>query len=198
MYYTPKQLAIVKHVLQYRKEHGVSPTLEEIGRHFKVSKITIFEHVGALEKKGAITRVKGRSRSVEVIDPELSENNGGALPMVGVIAAGKPIEAIEAHEKLDLSKIVSSGKECFALKVQGDSMIDDHIRDGDYVIVERRSQARDGETVVAILENEDATLKRFYRENGHIRLQPANQNYPPVITNKVEVRGVVVGVLRKY
>jgi repressor LexA len=198
MYYTPKQLAIVKFIDECRKRNGISPTLEEIGQQFNVSKITIFEHIGALEKKGAVSRVKGRSRSVEVIDPEFSNHNGLSVPMAGVIAAGRPIEAVEVSEKLDLSSWLPDNKQCFALKVKGDSMIDDHIREGDLVIVESRANAENGETVVAILEHQEATLKRFYRENGRIRLQPANDNYPPVITDSVEIRGVVVGVLRKY
>jgi repressor LexA len=117
---------------------------------------------------------------------------------VGYIAAGKPIEAIETPETLDVPSMLTREKECFVLSVRGDSMVDEQIRDGDYVIVEKRNIARDGETVVALIEGNEATLKKFYKEPDRIRLQPANPTMPPIYAKDVQIQGVVIGVLRKY
>ncbi len=117
---------------------------------------------------------------------------------MGYIAAGRPIEAIPLGDAIDISEMLASDKECFVLRVKGDSMIDEQIRDGDYVIVERRETAQNGETVVALVNGSDATLKKFYREKGRIRLQPANPSMKPIYASDVKVQGVVVGVVRKY
>jgi repressor LexA len=119
------------------------------------------------------------------------------LPLLGEIAAGKPLEAVEEKELVDLADICQLDRANYLLRVKGDSMIDDGIRDGDYVLVEKRNNARDGETVVAILENNEATLKRFYRQKKRFKLEPANSSLKPIYTDKLEIRGVVVGVLRK-
>jgi repressor LexA len=120
------------------------------------------------------------------------------LPLVGTIAAGRPIEAIEEREVLDLEELFVSPHQTFVLRVRGDSMIDDRICDGDYVVAEKRQTARDGETVVALLDNGEATLKRFYRERDGVRLEAANPNYQPIRTKHLQIQGVVVGVVRKY
>lgn len=210
MYYTDRQLAIVEFIQRYRRMRQVSPTLEEIAQQFGVSKVTIYEHVRQLESKGAIQREKHRARSLTILDPnyadeELSEpEEGQRLPIqvLGSIAAGQPIEAVESPETIDLGEILPMGREHFALRVRGTSMIDDGIHDGDLVIVERRNSADDGEVVVAILEDEEATLKRLYREPatspGRFRLQPANDALEPIYADRVEVRGVVVGVVRHF
>ncbi len=120
------------------------------------------------------------------------------MPLVGHIAAGAPLEAIETSESIDLEQLFATRQGSFVLKVRGDSMLDEHIRDGDYVIVERRSEPRDGETVVALLDNGEATLKKLYRERRRIRLQPANPEFSPIYVDKAQIQGVVIGVLRKY
>jgi len=123
---------------------------------------------------------------------------GGTLPLLGEIAAGRPLEAIEERETVELSSLCQSDRANYLLRVRGDSMIDDGIRDGDYVLVEKRSNARDGETVVAILENNEATLKKFYRHKKKFKLEPANVTLEPIFVDKLEIRGVVVGVVRQY
>ena len=197
---TRRQRQIVDFLTRYVEQNGLSPTLEEIAEEFGVNKVTIFGHVAELERKGVIRRAaRGVSRGIQLVDEERSR----ALPILGRIAAGSPIEAIEDPEDLDLADLVPPGREVYALRVQGDSMIEDSIRDGDIVLIERRQQARNGETVVAVLPGGHATLKRFYREAGGIRLQPANQAMEPILVtgsdlDDLEVRGVVIGVVRRY
>ncbi|MCX5647938.1 MAG: transcriptional repressor LexA [Planctomycetota bacterium] len=194
---TPKQFQIVRFLQDYWVEHEYAPTMREIADHLGVSRPTVFEHIEALEKKKVLTREPTLARGV-TLAPEYSPE-AGRLPLVGRIAAGRPIEAIEDTELLDLESLFRGRPgETFALQVRGDSMIDEQIRDGDYVIVEKRATARDGETVVAILEGGDATLKKFYKEKGRIRLQPANPTMQPIYAPNVTIQGVVIGVLRKY
>lgn len=198
MLYTSRQMDILNFVLEYQNVYGISPTLQEIADHFGVSKITVFEHMKALEKKKAIRRSPRLSRAIEVIDKGLVRKKGRELPILGEIAAGNPIEAIEDPVSFDFEEIIPSRKNCYLLRVNGDSMIDEHIQDGDLVVVERRTHPNNGETVVAILEGEEVTLKKFYKEKGRIRLQPANPKLSPLYTDKVKIRGVVIGVIRKY
>lgn len=194
---TRRQRDIVHFFGAYSTEHGISPTLEEIAVHLGVNKVTVFGHVAELERKGVIRRTaRGVSRGLQLVDP--GRPGGTVLPVLGTIAAGAPLEAIETPETFDLAELVPDGREVYALRVQGDSMIDDAIADGDIVLVERRERARDGETVVAILPDGQATLKRLYREQGRFRLQPANAEMEPIITPEVEIRGVVIGVVRRY
>ena len=196
---TPKQRRIMEHIREFRAAHEYSPTLQEIARAFGVSKITVLQHLRALEKRGAIRRARYQARSIEICEPHDGERRAQRVPLVGTIAAGQPIEAVAEKELLDLSELLEGRRERFLLRVRGDSMIDEHIRDGDYVICERRSTARNGETVVAILENGEATLKKFYREpGGRIRLQPANPEITPIHPEHVEIHSVVIGVLRRY
>lgn len=202
---TPKQLHILTRIRDMRLTRGYSPTLQELADEMQVSKVTIFEHVEALIKKGALVRQANRARSL-AINPDLSlpdEERQSRLPLVGSIAAGSPIEAVEDRQYLDLEEIFaiprnSAPGDRFVLRVRGDSMIDEHIRPGDYVVVQRRNTARNGETVVALLESGEATLKKIYREHGKIRLQPANDKYEPIIVRQVQIQGVVIGVIRRY
>jgi repressor LexA len=196
---------VLRYFRDYRKEHGIAPTLEEAAGALGVSKITIHEHLNQLTKKGAIHRDRAKARAVAILfDPdadEMGDTNDAvpSLPLVGSIAAGRPIEALEDREELSLTELVPTGDRIYLLRVRGKSMIEDHIDDGDLVVVERRETANDGDIVVAILEDEEATLKRFYREsNGMIRLQPANSEMEPLFTNRVQLRGVVRGVIRKF
>lgn len=196
---TRRQQDILQFLRSYVDEHGISPTLEEIAAHFGVNKVTVFGHVAEMERKGVLRRrAKGVSRSLELVDEDDGDGNGVSLPVLGKIAAGAPIETIEEPEQLDFADLVPDGKEVYALEVQGESMIEDAIANGDIVLVERRESAREGETVVAVLPDGDATLKRFYRDGKKIRLQPANSTMSPIIVDEVEIRGVVIGVVRKY
>lgn len=197
---TPRQLEILRYIRDSRTANGYSPTMQEIGDHLGLTKVTVFEHVGALEKKGLLLRgAKHSARSLQVSDKFVftDEDSGAKIPMIGRIAAGSPIEAIEDAETLDLQAIFAEGGNSFVLEVRGDSMVEDHICDGDYVVCQRRNAARDGETVVALLPDGEATLKRIYREPGRVRLQPANANYEPIYTQNVNIQGVVIGLIRK-
>ncbi len=194
---TRRQAQIVEFLREYTNEHGISPTLEEIAQQFGVNKVTIFGHVAELERKGVLRRAaRGVSRGLQLITDDLDSNT--VLPILGRIAAGAPIEAIEDPEQFDLKDLIPPGKEVYALRVQGESMIEDAIADGDLVLVERREEARDGETVVAVLPDGETTLKRFYREGDQFRLQPANHTMEPLIVPEVEIRGVVIAVIRRY
>jgi repressor LexA len=196
---TPKQMRILTLVRDYQRKHGYSPTMQEIADTLGVTKVTVFEHVTGLEKKGLLRRSRHRARSLELTQRvEFPDELGFALPMVGHIAAGSPIEAIENPETIDLGEMFKTSRGAFCLKVRGDSMIDEQIRDGDLVVVERRETARNGETVVALLDDGEATLKKFYKEGKKVRLQPANPAYSPIYVKKLQIQGVVVGVLRMY
>ncbi len=200
---TPRQLDVIVAVRNYRHLHGYSPTMQELADQLGTSKVTIFEHVGALERKGVIRRDKHKARSIEIIpDGRLpDEERSTKLPLLGNIAAGSPIEAIENREEIDLETLFQARNGVYVLRVRGESMIDDHLCDGDYVVIERRDTARNGEQVVALLDTGEATLKRFYKEPGNrIRLQPANGSMEPRIVNadSCRIQGVVIGVLRSY
>jgi len=202
---TEKQIRVLRFFRDYRREKGIAPTLDEAAQALGVSKITIHEHLNQLNRKGAIHRDRAKARAVAILhDPDAQDEVVRpaaipTLPLIGLIAAGRPIEAIEDRQDLALTDLVPTGEGIYLLRVRGKSMIDDHIDDGDLVVVERRETATDGDIVVAILEGEEATLKRFFRErNGTIRLQPANSSMEPIYTTRVQVRGVVRGVIRKF
>jgi repressor LexA len=197
--YTPKQLQIMSFIQDYRKAKGTAPTLEEIGQNLGIHRVTVHQHVGALVKKGAVQKLAQRSRSIEILDREFLPKP--TIPLLGQIAAGRPIEAVEDSQHFTLEELMPLDVDnCFLLRVRGQSMIEDHIADGDLVIVEPRNGARDGEIVVALVDGE-ATLKRLYREPDGWRLQPANGSMQPIHVkspSKLEIRGVVRGVLRRY
>ena len=198
---TPRQLDVIVAIRNYRHLHGYSPTMQELADQLGTSKVTIFEHVGALEKKRVIRRDKHKARSLEIVPDVLpDEERSTKLPLLGNIAAGSPIEAVENREELDLESMFAAKQGVYVLRVRGDSMIEDHLCDGDYVVIERREQARNGEQVVALLDSGEATLKRFYKEGSKIRLQPANSSMEPRIVDadRCRVQGVVIGVLRSY
>ncbi len=199
---TPRQLDVVVAIRNYRHLHGYAPTMQELADQLGTSKVTIFEHVGALERKRVLTRDKHKARSLEIVSDERlpDENRSTKLPLLGNIAAGSPIEAVENREEIDLEQMFHSRSGVYVLRVRGESMIDDHLCDGDYVIIERRETARNGEQVVALLDTGEATLKRFYKEGGKIRLQPANSAMEPRIVeaDQCRIQGVVIGVLRSY
>ena len=197
MYFTEKQLRIMEFIQQFRAERGIAPTLEEIAEFFGVTKITIYEHINQLERKGALKREKFRARSIELLVPVEERGSRFSLPLMGNLRAGSPIEALEERENLNISDIFPVGKRFFALRVRGDEMKDAQIADGDFVIFEKREEVRDGETVVAVDAEGMASLSKFHNGNGsHFlkRLDSAER----CELNATEVRGVVIGVLRQY
>jgi len=196
-----------REILEYLEgvihDRGYAPTLSEIAKHFNVSSLaTIHEHLQYLEKKGFISRSKNDIRSITIIDQSDTSNLEQAamlLPLVGVIAAGSPIEAQEdIIEKISIPEHMAKESPSYILRVKGDSMIDNFILDGDYVVVKKNSDIKDGDTVVAVLEDGTATLKEYYKEKNGIRLQPANQNYKPLHVQCADIQGKVIGVLRNY
>jgi repressor LexA len=197
MYFTEKQLRIMEFIQQFREERGISPTLEEIAENFGVTKITIYEHINQLERKGALKREKFRARSIELLVPVEERGSRFSLPLMGNLRAGSPIEATEERENLNMADFLPLGKRCYALKVRGDSLIDDHITDGDYVIVEKRDDVHDGDTVLAVVDGGEAALKRFYQGKEGMRLQSINGSKSSMHPKRAELRGVVIGVFRK-
>ncbi len=201
MNYTPKQLEIMRFIREYRMEHETSPTLEEIGQSLGVHRVTVHQHVAALVKKGAIRKLPQRSRSIEILDRDYLPQP--TVKLLGRIAAGRPIEAVEEPEPFTFEELLpfEPGDDVYMLRVVGDSMVEDHITDGDLVLVERGANPRDGDIVVAVVDGE-ATLKRLHHEpGGVIRLQPANHTLEPIYVRPpetLEVRGIVRGVLRRY
>lgn len=194
---TKKQKEIFDFISTYTKDYGYAPSLTEIKEEVGAKAIsTIHEHVSNLIKKGFIKRIKGSARSLELVKIKLA--NTMSIPLVGVIACGEPIEAIE--EQGEVVHIAEDKrfniKDLYALKAKGDSMLGDGIFSGDNLIIKKQSFANNGDTVVAIIDDNEATLKRFYKEDGKIRLQPANTSYKPIYRKQVEVRGVVVKVIR--
>jgi repressor LexA len=195
---TPKQLSILRFIQEYCDERGMSPTLDEIAEHCGVNKVTVHGHLVELERKGAVQREPRMARSIRVVQgPPEPKRARTAVPIAGTIAAGQPIEALEREELFDLSELLPEGRDMYLLEVQGDSMIEDQIKDGDLVLVERRNNARNGEIVVAVVEGNDATLKRYYKEKGRVRLQPSNARLQPIYADEVEIRGVVSAVIRR-
>jgi len=193
---TKRQKEILDYIEQYIASHDYAPSYREIAEFFHLSSIaTVSDHLNNLKNKGLLTKDYNEARSLQ-LTPRWDERTF-QIPLLGVIAAGSPIEAIRTSETIDIPKDMM-GKNIFALKVRGDSMIEDGIFDGDYIIIEQTNNPRNGEIVVALLDNENATLKRFYREKDHIRLQPANSNYNPIRTKRVVVQGRVKGVIRKF
>ncbi len=204
MFLTRRQREIYEFIREFIQAKGYAPSIAEIGQNFRLtSPATVHKHLQNLAQKGLIKRSWNRSRAIEMVpgaDTVGTEaGRAGELPLRGYIAAGLPLEAVEANETIPLPWSAGAGN-LYVLRVKGDSMIEDHIQDGDYVIVEQRESAQNGETVVALLEGENATLKRFYREGGQIRLQPANAQMAPIFVPEegLRIQGVVVGVLRKY
>ena len=195
---TRRQREIYDFVCEFVAENGYSPSLEEIGERFGLSSVaTVHKHVAQLVAKGWLRKAWNRSRSIE---PVGSEGGEVTLPLLGIVAAGAPIEAVEVEERVAVpAELVRRPESSFVLRVQGDSMIEEQIRDGDYVVVERRTEARDGETVVAVLRGE-ATLKKLQRRGPTVRLLPANPRMRPIEApaREVEIRGVVRALLRRY
>ena len=202
---TRRQKQVYDFLSQFVDEHGYSPSYQEIGEGLGLSSLaTVYKHVTNLEQKGLLKRDYNRSRSIDVMKLRVRSKPAPTaasltLPLVGTIAAGRPVEAVENPESISLGDFARS-KDVYVLKVRGESMQDEHIVDGDYVLVEKTETARDGEIVVALVSKSDATLKRIYREGEKIRLQPSNSAMRPIIVpaRDVEIQGRVIAVLRKY
>lgn len=219
---TPRQVQILRLIDDFRNRSGCSPTLQEMAQELRVSKVTVFEHVEALVRKGLLHRAPNKARSLTLDSsvkltpsdgsgrsemPSTSDNDdgfsaeksgGGMYPMAGYIAAGVPLEAVEIPDILDVSGMFETSTGTFALRVRGDSMIDEHICEGDFVLVQKTSQAGDGQIVVAILQDGQATLKKIYRDGKGYRLEGANPTFKTIYTDKVDIQGRVIGVLRQF
>jgi repressor LexA len=204
---TKRQKEVLDYLVAFETKHGYAPSFEEIGKGLKLTSLaTVHKHVTTLEKKGFIRRGYNQSRSIEIIQlpksvkDQVIDRKLQELPLVGRIAAGRPLEAVEERETISLGDFARGGNS-FVLQVKGSSMIEDHIMDGDFVVCEQTQVANAGDIVVALIGGEEATLKRFYREGpGKVRLQPANSEMAPIMVaaNDVKIQGRVIGVLRKY
>ena len=212
---TRRQKEVLDFITGFLDRHGYSPSFEEIARGLSLKSLaTVHKHISNLQTKGMLQRGHNRSRSIDMLPQprpqragslrerladSLPDSFSGRLPLMGRIVAGLPVEALQTSETISIADIVGN-KEVFALEVRGDSMRDEHIVDGDYVLVERTRAARDGEIVVALVRGSETTLKRFYLEHDVVRLQPANQEMEPIYipAGQVEVQGRVLGVLRRY
>ena len=197
---TKRQREILDYLNEFIQQHGYAPSLEEIGRRFNLSSLaTVHKHLTNLQEKGFIRRAWNRSRSVELV-PSRTGGRALELPLLGFVAAGAPIEAVAGSETIAVPDTLVGKRDSYVLRVKGDSMIDEQIRDGNFVIVEDRRTADNGEMVIAMVNGSDVTLKKLYREQGRIRLQPANPSVQPIVVpaDQVVVQGVVVGVMRRY
>ena len=207
---TPRQVQVLRLIACFCDRQRYSPTIAELATRIGISRSTVFEHLGELQRKGLLSTSQGKARSLRLTSPgrgllenldaaesEPADWQSGGVPLLGQIAAGLPREAVENVECLSLESCFGLGGDLFALEVSGDSMIEENIEPGDYVICRRTNIADDGDLVVALVDEDEATLKRFYRERDHIRLEPANANYRPVCTTNCRLEGIVVGLLRR-
>jgi len=197
-----RQKQILDFISQYIQKNGYSPTLTEIAEAIDVSSLaTVHEHLATMVKKGVIRRFEGAVRGIEIVDKKIGDLiKGIELPVLGYIAAGLPIEPYsDPNSTISVSPGMLSGKKrSFVLQVKGDSMIEDGILDGDYVVIEQQEEAKNGEIVVALLENGFATLKRFFKETTRVRLEPANAKMSPIFAKNVKIQGKVVGIVRRF
>lgn len=200
MYLTRRQREIYEYLTKHIEAFGYAPSLEEICGHFGLSSpATAHKHLTRLAEKGLIRREWNRGRAIEIV-PVRVEPRGVELPLLGIVAAGKPIEAVQTRETIAVPADLVRGERNYVLRVRGDSMIDEGIRDGDFVIAEERSTAENGETVIALVGGAEATVKKFFRDNGKVRLVPANSTMEPLVVAEGDLRiqGVVIGLIRKY
>jgi len=197
-----RQAQILDYLRQFIQTNGSAPTLRQIAESIGVNSLaTVHEHLRSLEEKGLIKRKPGKMRSMELTDAPINMiTDGMQIPILGFIAAGAPLEPYtDPHATLAIPSSFTSGqKRVFVLQVRGESMIDEQIRDGDYVIIEQTNDANNGEIVVALLDNGMATLKRFFKETTRIRLEPANAKMSPIFAKNVRIQGKVVGLIRRY
>ncbi len=208
--FTPRQLQLLKAVASFKASRYYSPTIAELACELGISRSTVFEHIAELRKKGLLSSSPAKARSLKLTskaqkllknlaayDSNYSTESQG-VPLVGKVAAGLPIEAIENTDRLSISSHFATGDDVFALEVTGDSMTGDGICDGDYVICRKSPVANNGQMVVAIVDNENATVKRFYKEKDKVRLQPSNDDYNPIYSDNCRIEAVVLGLVRKF
>jgi repressor LexA len=201
---TKRQKEILDFVTQYIELHGYAPSYREIAEAFKMGSVaTVAEHVENLVAKGLLRKSDNEARSLQLIkEVDFEDDRSIGLPILGLIAAGQPIETIEGHqETLEVPPFMVGRRNSYVLQVKGDSMIEDGILNGDYVVIQEKEVPSNGEVVVALVGGSEATLKRYYKEKGHIRLQPANSTMDPIIVDPqtpIQIQGVVIGVIRKY
>ena len=199
MHLTKRQKEILDFIREYVEEQGYAPSLAEIGTRFDLSSVaTVHKHVQNLAEKGLLKKTWNRSRSIELVEPPSAA--AVEVPLLGSVAAGTPIEAVSTSDTIAVPASLTRDRECYALRVSGDSMIDEHILDGDVVILESRKEPRPGEPVVALIRRDEVTLKRFYQNGPIVRLVPANPALSPMEfpAEDVELQGVVVGLIRKF
>ena len=204
---TPRQYEILRMIAGYQQSRCYSPTLAEMATTLKISRSTVFEHIGELRRKGLLSgspnkarSLKASSKALELLsftEPDFDSRSEG-IPLSGRVAAGLPLEAVEDTESLSLDSCFGTNEDIFALEVNGESMIGENIHPGDYVICRRSSTARDGQLVVAIVDEENATLKRFYKEKNQVRLEPANDNFQPIYSKNCRIEAIVIGLVRKF
>jgi len=203
---TKKQRRTLDYVTSFIEQRGYSPSYREIANGLKLSSVaTVAQHIEALVEKGLLTKGNNSARSllpVEEVEAAITGGNGVNLPILGLIAAGRPIETTEGHtETLEVPPFMVGRKHSYVLQVKGESMIEDGIHDGDYVVVQEKEVPSNGEVVVALINNSEATLKRYYKEARRIRLQPANSSMEPIYVEpgtSLKIQGVVIGLIRKY
>ena len=193
---TKKQKLILDFITEFIASNGYAPSYREIGEHFGLSSVsTVAEHIDTLATKGYLSKEENEARSLQ-LTPSWDDATF-EVPLMGIIAAGSPIQAIRTNETIDIPRDMM-GPKVFALKVRGDSMIEDGIFNGDYVIIEQTQVAKNGDIVVALIDRENVTLKRFYQEKDRVRLQPANKSMKPIYAKNVVVQGKVKGIIRKF
>ena len=218
---TPRQVQVLNTITEFRNSHGYSPTIGELANRMGISRTTAFEHIEQLRKKELISAPIGKARSLattsktrklleqirdsglaassfaKVSEDKRDTQQEEGIPFVGTIAAGLPVEAIENCQCISLETVFGNKEDTFALEVRGDSMTGENINEGDYVICKKTTSASDGQLVVAIVDDNNATLKRFYKEGNQVRLQPANEAYEPIYSDNCRIEGVVIGLVRK-
>ena len=207
---TPRQMQLLNYIAKFNISRCYSPTIAELASKLQISRSTVFEHIAELRKKGFLSASPGKARSLKITSkaqkllnkittqrttPDTRSSH--SIPLAGNVAAGTPIEAIEQACHISMDSHFGNS-EIFALRVQGESMIDDGIQNGDHVICRKTAIADNGQLVIAIVDNENATLKRFYKERTRVRLQPANNNYQPIYSDNCRIEAVVVGLIRRF
>jgi repressor LexA len=206
---TPKQLLVLREIQNFENNTYCSATIAELAKKLNLSRSTVFEHIAELRNKGLLTTAKGRARcsrltarASRLLEKQKAPENkkieygNSKLPLAGTVAAGTPIEAIQDNSNISFDNLFGTYSDLFALKVAGDSMTEEGILDGDYIICRKTSSAANGDLVVAIVEENTATLKRFYKEPSRVRLEPANPNYKPIYTKNCRIEAIATGLVR--
>jgi repressor LexA len=200
---TKRQRQVLDYVTQFIELHGYAPSYREIAAYFKYGSVaTVAEHIESLVTKGMLQKNDNEARSIQLVPEEMDVTNTVALPILGLVAAGAPIETLGAHpETLEVPPFMVGRRNSYVLQVKGDSMIDEGINSGDYVVVQEKEVPSNGEMVIALINGGEATLKRYFKEKGHIRLQPSNSSMEPIIIESgtpIVIQGIVIGLIRKY